>query len=46
MSGEIWYTLDSGSALLTEAEITVNDRAMDSSKQAQLASSLKNQLLL
>jgi hypothetical protein len=38
-SGEIWYTLDSGSVLLTETEasITVNDRAMDSSKQAQRA---------
>ena len=38
MSGEIWYRLDSGSVLLTEAgEITVNHRAMDSSKQAQRA---------
>jgi len=34
MSGEIWYTINSSSVI---SEITVNNRAMDSSKQAQRA---------
>ena len=38
MSGEIWYTLDSGSVVdRSRSEITFNDRAMDSSKQVQRA---------
>ena len=38
MSGEIWYKLDSGSvADWNRSEITINDHATDSSKQAQRA---------
>jgi hypothetical protein len=39
MSGDIWYTPDSDSVVVdwNRSEITVNDRATDSSKQAQRA---------